>query len=154
MAISKMKWLLALLLTSMYSIRLAAATPACYYPNGDLATEDVPCSSGGAGICCPLNWQCLDNGLCYLPNEKYYERHTCSDRSWPSDSCPHICTYDMQAPFVYWIERCVTQADRISPVATKQFSDAPIRSIAATGIVSIPKLMHRSVVAHMNSRLR
>lgn len=148
MAFSKIKWLLVPLVTAVYSIRLATATPACYYPNGDFATEDVPCSSGEAGICCPLNWQCLNNGLCYLQNERYYERHTCSDRNWPSDSCPHICTYGMQAPYVCQSRTCLVRANDIFPAAMKQFFDAPTRNIAATEIVSIHWQMHESVVAH------
>nr|OQO23542.1 hypothetical protein B0A51_10930 [Rachicladosporium sp. CCFEE 5018] len=68
----------------------------CYYPNGDLSTIDYPCSSDG-GACCPLNWQCLSNGLCYLENENYFERHTCTDRNWGS-SCPEFCTYNGTAP--------------------------------------------------------
>nr|OQO28060.1 hypothetical protein B0A51_08219 [Rachicladosporium sp. CCFEE 5018] len=64
----------------------------CYYPNGDLSTIDYPCSSEG-GACCPLNWQCLSNGLCYLENENYFERHTCTDQFWGS-SCPDFCFYN------------------------------------------------------------
>ncbi|WPG99541.1 Hypothetical protein R9X50_00235800 [Acrodontium crateriforme] len=64
----------------------------CYYPNGDLSTEgDAACSSDG-GFCCPLNWACLSNGLCYLENEDYYGRYTCTDQSWQSNSCSQICT--------------------------------------------------------------
>lgn len=79
----------------------AAATQACYYPNGDISLEDVPCGDSGAGICCPLNWQCMTDGLCYLANEDYYERHSCVDASWPSLSCPRICTAGMSEGFVW-----------------------------------------------------
>lgn len=52
----------------------------CYYPNGDLSTsDDQPCSiDGGFSVCCPLNWECLSNGLCYLGNERYFGRYTCN----------------------------------------------------------------------------
>ena len=64
----------------------------CYYPNGDISTSDYPCSSDVDGLCCPLNWQCLSNGLCYLENEQYYGRYTCTDRTWSATGCPEICT--------------------------------------------------------------
>ena len=61
--------------------------PPCFYPNGDIEPNDMPCSSQG-GACCPGRWACLSNGLCY--NAGRYERHTCTDQSWGS-SCPQIC---------------------------------------------------------------
>ncbi|KAL8783193.1 MAG: hypothetical protein Q9213_004822 [Squamulea squamosa] len=66
----------------------------CYYPNGDLSKDDAPCSSADGAACCPKDWQCLDNGLCYLDNQKYFGRYTCTDKSWQSSSCPHYCTTD------------------------------------------------------------
>lgn len=71
----------------------AAAAQDCYYPNGDLSPNDSPCSSEVQGACCPLNWECLSNGLCYLESEDYYERHTCTDQSWSDSNCPNLCTY-------------------------------------------------------------
>lgn len=61
----------------------------CFYPNGDPSKEDdIPCGSKGAVACCPLNWSCQANGLCYLQNEHYYGRYTCTDKSWKSPGCP------------------------------------------------------------------
>jgi hypothetical protein len=84
-----------------YAVVLALSTAnaqTCYYPNGDPSPNDSPCLSGtgssGSGACCPVDWQCLDNGLCYLPTYGYYERHSCVDQAWGSD-CPQICTYSM-----------------------------------------------------------
>ena len=69
---------------------------SCYYPNGDLSTDgDIPCDTSGYGPCCPLNWECESNGLCYLANEGYYGRYTCTDQTWQSSSCPQICTHGM-----------------------------------------------------------
>ncbi|KAI5365956.1 hypothetical protein Slin14017_G035960 [Septoria linicola] len=63
----------------------------CYYPNGDVARTDASCSSDG-GACCPLGWDCLSNGLCFLGgNEQYFGRYTCTDRDWGGD-CPQYCT--------------------------------------------------------------
>jgi len=64
----------------------------CYYPNGDTSPNDSPCSTEG-GACCPLNWECLSNGLCYLEQEDYYERHSCTDKNWDDENCPNLCTY-------------------------------------------------------------
>lgn len=78
---------------------LAAFTYAqnCYYPNGELAQGDGPCYTTD-GTCCPYQWQCLSNGLCYLDNENYYGRYTCTDQSWQSSSCPNYCTNGGTAP--------------------------------------------------------
>ncbi|KAL9610571.1 MAG: hypothetical protein Q9167_004722 [Letrouitia subvulpina] len=67
-------------------------TQSCYYPNGDLSTTDGPCTSDPGAACCPLNWQCLSNGLCYLEAEKFYGRYTCTDKNWQSEQCPGFCT--------------------------------------------------------------
>ena len=56
----------------------------CYYPNGNLSPNDVPCSSESGSACCPNGWECLSNGLCYLPNEAYLGRYTCTDSNWQS----------------------------------------------------------------------
>lgn len=82
----------ALLLALLSSTQPLVAAQDCYYPNGDLSTTDAPCSSAEGAACCPLNWQCLDNGLCYLDNQKYFGRYTCTDKSWQSSACPGYCT--------------------------------------------------------------
>lgn len=72
----------------------------CYYPNGDLSpsNNDQPCSTQKGASCCPLNWQCLDNGLCYYPPDNYYGRYGCTDQSWQSPYCPSgLCTNDLIA---------------------------------------------------------
>ena len=59
----------------------------CYYPDGSPSKEqDGPCSSDPGAACCPLNWQCLSNGLCYLENQGYIGRYTCTDQTWQSVS--------------------------------------------------------------------
>ncbi|KAF2436879.1 hypothetical protein EJ08DRAFT_691191 [Tothia fuscella] len=74
-------------------LALAAASAQCYYPDGGLApATDTPCQSDGHSMCCPYNWFCLSNGLCYDPNAKYLGRYTCTDRAWSDSSCPAICT--------------------------------------------------------------
>ena len=76
---------------------------SCYYPNGDLSLYDIPCSTGEAGPCCPYQWQCERNGLCYLESEALYGRFTCTDQTWSSDSCPQICTHGMIHPLLPWV---------------------------------------------------
>ena len=67
---------------------------SCYYPDGSPSIEnDIPCDTSGYGPCCPDQWLCESNGLCYLENEGYYGRYTCTDQTWQSSSCPQICTH-------------------------------------------------------------
>lgn len=84
-------------LSSIIFIGLAfqatSALAECYYPNGNVTTADFQCQN--SDLCCPLNWQCLSNGLCYDPAQNIYERHTCADRSWASKGCPNFCTYSL-----------------------------------------------------------
>lgn len=87
-----MRLKLSVILCSFRSLHLLVAAQNCYYPNGDLSTTDAPCSSEEGAACCPLNWQCLDNGLCYLDNQKFFGRYTCTDQSWQSSKCPGYCT--------------------------------------------------------------
>ncbi|KAI6803382.1 hypothetical protein KC361_g766 [Hortaea werneckii] len=68
-----------------------ARAQSCYYPNGDLAEGMAACSADG-GACCPFQWECLSNGLCYLGNADYYGRYTCTDQSWSNSTCPGLCT--------------------------------------------------------------
>jgi hypothetical protein len=88
---------LILALTSYLTLAFARD---CYYPNGGLTTGgDQPCGSSGIdSFCCPFNWQCLSNGLCYDPAQKFYGRYTCTDRTWNTDNCAwSICTNSTQA---------------------------------------------------------
>lgn len=86
--------LLLALIGVLHLCSLGVRAQNCYYPNGDLSTEgDGPCSSEPDSPCCPLNWQCLSNGLCYLENAGYLGRYTCTDRTWKSSNCPQICTH-------------------------------------------------------------
>ena len=80
----------------IYLVFLAAGQN-CYYPDGSLSTEgDAACTSEG-GACCPLHWECMSNGLCYLESENYYGRYTCTDQTWQSPDCPQLCTQDNTA---------------------------------------------------------
>ncbi|KAI7533669.1 hypothetical protein KC331_g12945 [Hortaea werneckii] len=83
-----------------------AAAQSCYYPNGDLA-EGMAACSGDGGACCPYQWECLSNGLCYLENADYYGRYTCTDQSWSNSTCPGLCTQGNTASGNEAILQCV-----------------------------------------------
>ncbi|RMY16460.1 hypothetical protein D0866_13669 [Hortaea werneckii] len=83
-----------------------AAAQSCYYPNGDLA-EGMAACSGDGGACCPFQWDCLSNGLCYLENADYYGRYTCTDQSWSNSTCPGLCTQGNTASGNEAILQCV-----------------------------------------------
>jgi hypothetical protein len=55
------------------------------------------CADPFLPLCIRLNWQCMSNGLCYLENELYYGRYTCTDQTWQSPDCPQICTHNNTA---------------------------------------------------------
>ncbi|KAL1970273.1 hypothetical protein VTN77DRAFT_5433 [Rasamsonia byssochlamydoides] len=89
--VTNILYLCSLLVSSVQS-------QACYYPNGNVSTStDIPCSLEAYSPCCPQGWQCLSNGLCYLENEQYLGRYTCTDPTWQSSACPQICTHDNTA---------------------------------------------------------
>lgn len=106
----------------------------CYYPNGALAnTDDHPCSANGHSTCCPLNWQCLSNGLCFLPSEGYLGRYTCTDPAWQSDNCPKICLHGMS---LYSFRRSYLTVYQTEPrLGTRLFKDVAVIATAAMPIV-------------------
>ncbi len=78
----------------------ASVAALCYYPNGNLSPQDVPCSDAELeSNCCGPGYACLSNKICrqahqdlieaYLPCT--YGRGNCTDRSWPSSASPVYC---------------------------------------------------------------
>ncbi|KAK6536682.1 hypothetical protein TWF281_000903 [Arthrobotrys megalospora] len=66
---------------------------ACYYPNGDLAPDDIACSlSQGHSACCGADSICFANGLCFDVVSVNIARGSCTDQSWGSPQCPQICS--------------------------------------------------------------
>lgn len=84
------------------------AGQTCYYPNGNIASNtEKPCSSASGSACCPENWQCLDNGLCYYPPTGLHGRYSCTDKDWNSPGCAsNLCTYNMSAAGGESITQC------------------------------------------------
>ncbi|KAF7195152.1 hypothetical protein HII31_03358 [Pseudocercospora fuligena] len=83
-----------------------ASAQNCYYPNGDVSTTDAACSSSGDSACCPNNWECLSNGICYDPTNEYFNRNTCTDQSWESSDCPQYCTANNTAAGNEALKQC------------------------------------------------
>jgi len=85
--------------------RVLAQEAACYAPNGDLADNQtyVPCNKLGinqAGVfssCCALDGPaeqrdiCSTSGLC-INRQGQPQRGYCTDRTWKSKACNHVCT--------------------------------------------------------------
>ncbi|KIV96456.1 hypothetical protein PV10_00326 [Exophiala mesophila] len=64
---------------------------SCYYPNGDLAASDTPCTDeGGDSFCCSSSYYCLSNRICLWEDGRLY-RGSCSDLNWASGECPQFC---------------------------------------------------------------
>lgn len=73
----------------------------CYFPNGNVAPDSVPCrpvNKANFEVCCPTNWECYDNGLCYLEAENFYGRYSCTSRDWSDNGCPDYCTQSEISP--------------------------------------------------------
>jgi len=70
----------------------------CYYPDGQVAQQDVPCLGGsGVSACCGAFYACLSNGLCMHANAIHdgsnltYLRGSCTDQQWRAAACPAFC---------------------------------------------------------------
>ncbi|PWY68144.1 hypothetical protein BO83DRAFT_87284 [Aspergillus eucalypticola CBS 122712] len=71
----------------------SSATATCYYPDGTIASNNVPCSSDTYSACCGKSDVCLSNNLCMDTGEQPYvlSRGACTDPNWESDNCPSVC---------------------------------------------------------------
>ncbi|KAL2268028.1 hypothetical protein VTJ83DRAFT_2874 [Remersonia thermophila] len=69
----------------------------CFFPNGDVNPEDVPCDPGApVSMCCGSRDACLSSGLCLNPGTGptrgiSFARGTCTDQTWKSPICPQKC---------------------------------------------------------------
>ncbi|KXL44659.1 MAG: hypothetical protein FE78DRAFT_113906, partial [Acidomyces sp. 'richmondensis'] len=64
--------------------------------------------TANGGMCCPYQWACLSNGLCYNPVAQIYGRYTCTDQTWQSTSCPELCTQNNTAAGDEAITQCAS----------------------------------------------
>ena len=70
---------------------------ACYFPDGSVSPQDIPCHSffpaGGASACCGAADVCLNNKLCLAQTGgELISRGSCTDQTWQSLECPQICS--------------------------------------------------------------
>ncbi|KAL1599236.1 hypothetical protein SLS59_006253 [Nothophoma quercina] len=94
MAWSTLSWVRA---AAVAALAQQIVSQTCYYPNGNTApSTEKACSSAAGSACCPENWECLDNGLCYYPPTGLHGRYSCTDKDWNSPGCAsNLCTYNM-----------------------------------------------------------
>jgi hypothetical protein len=66
----------------------------CYWPDGSVDSDGVPCNSTGASACCSAGSQCTSNKLCVVDDPvagwEYY-RGSCTDMTWQDPACPDFC---------------------------------------------------------------
>lgn len=75
------------------------AHAACYYPNRQVAPNDIPCRDDTPhAACCAPGYACLSNGICQAtgqeqggPNPSEFVRGACTDESWRNSNCPLFC---------------------------------------------------------------
>ncbi|KAI1174455.1 hypothetical protein F4777DRAFT_385349 [Nemania sp. FL0916] len=94
MAPSPFRWSTIILCLVLY-FRSAVGSSACYYPDGSVASHDVPCNTNDEfSTCCGPSINpagaCLANNLCRDADLKLI-RGSCTDQSWESPSCPLYC---------------------------------------------------------------
>ena len=83
--------LLSILLLRAVTV-VSAAAQTCYYPNGAIASDQVPCSDAQFSACCHRNAICLSNNLCMGIKQPFVlGRGACTDPDWQSEKCPQQC---------------------------------------------------------------
>jgi hypothetical protein len=87
----------------LLAVLVAPATPICYYPDGSVAPQDVPCTDlTTQASCCGQGYACLglpsNFFLCEAtgdeikkPGASRYVRGSCTDKTWRSSNCPSVC---------------------------------------------------------------
>ncbi|KAH6680644.1 hypothetical protein B0J14DRAFT_579054 [Halenospora varia] len=75
-----------------------ASAATCYHPDGSVAPPAYqPCHSTGVSMCCATNRtqyvnSCRDDGLCLQQDSGVIWRESCTDRTWKSLECLHLCS--------------------------------------------------------------
>ena len=79
------------LLFSIFSLSHSASAQSCYWPNGNLATDNIPCNpTPDVSFCCGAGDACSTNQVC-IDEYGTYMRGSCTDINWASDKCPKFC---------------------------------------------------------------
>jgi hypothetical protein len=73
----------------------------CYYPGGNIASDQKACDPGAStSLCCPAGWVCFSNNLCVVTVQSAAEgnfplgtalRGTCTSTSWDNSICGAFC---------------------------------------------------------------
>lgn len=89
-------------LLSIFALLPWALAQSCHFPDGSVASSDVPCNpSALVSACCFSDQACLSNGLCVSDplNDtlKAYHRGTCTDQNFESSACPRFCKRTIQS---------------------------------------------------------
>ncbi|KAI9809815.1 MAG: hypothetical protein M1825_000248 [Sarcosagium campestre] len=71
----------------------AAADSTCYWPDGSIASDNIPCDpTAEVTSCCPNDGRsvCLSNGLCFFLPDGTIDRFSCTDQGW-GEGCSDRC---------------------------------------------------------------
>ncbi|KAB5533638.1 hypothetical protein GE09DRAFT_1144612 [Coniochaeta sp. 2T2.1] len=91
-AFSNVFSLSVIVLGSMPRASAVVGAQTCYYPNGAIASDQVPCSDAQFSACCHRNAICLSNNLCMGIKQPFtLGRGSCTDPEWQSERCPQQC---------------------------------------------------------------
>ena len=72
-----------------------SADALCYTGSGNVSA-DFPCDlSQDTSLCCAAGWSCLSNGLCQYRESTTFAEGTCTDKTFPANSCLGICLASM-----------------------------------------------------------
>lgn len=68
-------------------------TRPCYFPDGNLAKNNVPCTAAPHTACCGASDICLSNGFCMNINHQPWtmSRGACTNQAWDG-GCPDRCS--------------------------------------------------------------
>jgi len=122
-----------------FPIQILAVSPDahCYTGNGTIST-DFPCRlSNDVSFCCGVGWSCLSNGLCQYRASTSFAEGTCTDKSFPANSCLGLCLASTSPP----AERMNVVADNnMTKVATARKPSSmtaaePAMAILTLGVV-------------------
>ena len=90
---------LAIIFTSLTFVATASPSDTCYWPDGTVAVNRVPCESipGQETWCCEDSSVCTTGGYC-LGNAGVFSRGGCTDQTWQSNFCPQLCAHGAVFP--------------------------------------------------------
>ena len=92
----------------------------CFTGNGTLSS-DLPCkTSDDVSFCCGVGWSCLSNGLCQWRDSTSFAEGTCTDKTFPANSCLGLCLVSKYRCFGFIIPSATIQRLMRNKVATQR----------------------------------